>query len=113
MKLHAKRKLGQVYTLTLPQQEASNAHEDIVFPEAEVTIFHQGRVEGALDNALSLLETLYEYGVTNPRVLRLILTATGHRPSEALVHDLAAALVNESASELREKFSAPDGPQGG
>lgn len=90
MKLHAKKERGQVYTLTLPQQEASNAYEDIVFPEAEVTIFHQGRDEGALDNALSLLETLYEYGVTNPRVLRLILTATGQRPSETEAQAVAS-----------------------
>lgn len=70
---------GLIRTVTLPRQEGMDESQDFAFDEATVIIFHRGKDHGALDNALSLLETLYAYGVTNPRVLQMILTATGQR----------------------------------
>lgn len=69
---------GQFVRLVLPVQDPMTDAWAQALPAAEVTVFHQQQDSRALDNALRLLGTLYDHGVTSPQVLKIILTATGH-----------------------------------
>lgn len=86
MSLLTVQKPGFFYTLELPEQQTVN---ELGFEQAErhpaVTVHlfvacEPGtRHHRAIENALELLRTLLEYGVSDARVLRVILQATGHQ----------------------------------
>lgn len=70
---------GQVMTVTLPEQEPmAESRFGQVIPAGEIIIFRPHGNPEPLENALSLLSTLYAHGVTSPHVLSVLLTATGH-----------------------------------
>lgn len=67
--------------LTLPAHDVlcryGVEHDDA----ATLTVVYAEEHARAVGRVLTLLDTLFDHGVTSPDELRLILTATGHTPT--------------------------------
>lgn len=80
---------GVVFRLELPEQRTVSEHgfrdEDVFWPVSVRLYLESGDKSHAyesLRNALKLLDVLFKHQVTDERVLRVILQASGHQPRE-------------------------------